>query len=365
MNEPVHHLQLHSTAQHIGHLERNRSVGTFSVGSIVGVCIVGVCIVAVGVLPPRQLRFRQDPLWPPGTALVGSLRGVFQQPLHVGLQLYLVKQGRLGLVPQRREIVYRQHRSRGLFLDICICIGIGIDFCIDFCIDIDIDGPGVVRSRRLVGLGPLLLEFVSRQGVPGKKSLQLRVSALQHGYHLLVRPVVHRDAADLRHGHTQAPVLAGAVDADQGAVGNGRPLRVARVAIDAVAVSLQLVQEGSAGHGEFFAVDVVVVVAVVAAVVGAAAVVERAAFRHLGQFQVCQIGNAPFDGSVCVRVRVRVCVCVFVRVFVFVPVRIRFVRVRRVSDGTRSRNPGVIIALGMSQSGCHCVVQYSYSYSCS
>lgn len=100
------------------------------------------------------------------------------------LQMVFVKEGRLGFVSDTRHVVGCQQTglAGGLVFSL-------VDFF-------------------------LSLKPVFRQGVPRKESPQLGVPPLQHQDHLLVGPVVHRDAPDLRDCHAHAAVLATALDAD-------------------------------------------------------------------------------------------------------------------------------------------------------
>lgn len=84
--------------------------------------------------------------------------------------------------------------------------------------------------------------------MPCKESPQLGVPPLEHPDDLLVGPVVHRDAPDLRDGHPHAPVPAAALDADQSPVTDGRPFGIPGVAIDAIPVAGKGMQQALAGR---------------------------------------------------------------------------------------------------------------------
>mmetsp|Transcript_2416 Transcript_2416/g.6483 ORF Transcript_2416/g.6483 Transcript_2416/m.6483 type:complete len:297 (-) Transcript_2416:906-1796(-) len=210
---------------------------------------------------------------PPGPPGVGPLLGILQQLFHVCRELALVKERRLGLVPERRQVLGRQDRlfsarRAGLRLRLRLWLRLRL-----------------FRRRKLV----------PGQCVPGKKAAELCVPPLQHRHHLLVGPVVHRDAADPRDGHAEAPVLSRAADADQGAVGNGRPLGVPGVAVDAIVVALEAVQEGPAGHGKGFAVGIgigcvggiiIIIIVIIIIIICCSCVVEYGAFQHPGQLVV-------------------------------------------------------------------------------
>jgi len=170
----------------------------------------------------------------------------------MGLQLVFVEECSLGFVPNTRHVFCRQQAglAAGLF-----CFSL-VDFF-------------------------LFLKFLFRQSVPREKSPKLRVPTLEHQDDLLVGPVVHRNAPNLRHRNAHAPVLATALDTDQSAVADRRPLGIPSIAIDAIPVAGKGVQQPLAGGRKGLSVGRRIRVAGVG----------FATLQHFSEFGVSSIGK--------------------------------------------------------------------------
>mmetsp|Transcript_24844 Transcript_24844/g.58289 ORF Transcript_24844/g.58289 Transcript_24844/m.58289 type:complete len:202 (-) Transcript_24844:254-859(-) len=161
---------------------------------------------------------------------VGFSGGILEQPTHMGLQLASVEDGRLGLVPELADVFGRQRQA-------------------------STRRHGAISLLLFLGDFLPLLEFLFREAVPRKESFQLGVPTLQHHDDLLVSPVVHRNAPDLRDSDAQTPVAAAALYTDQGSVADGRPFGIAGRTIDTAPVAGKGVQQVFASHRKRLPVD--------------------------------------------------------------------------------------------------------------